>query len=82
MGVANFTKDLIFKEKYIAMFLQPEAWTDARRYDYNYKDFTLPFNVVLPTFIRRVGYPSTETDRNGKNVPSVASLTDKLWWDQ
>ena len=82
VGVAAFTKDLIFKEKYVAMFLQPEAWTDARRYDYKYKDFTMPLNAVLPTFIRRIGYPSTETDRNGKNVPAVSSLADKLWWDQ
>ena len=82
VGDAAFTKDLIFKEKYVAMFLHPEAWTDARRYDYKYKDFTLPVNAVLSTFIRRVGYPSTETDRNGKNVPDVGSLADKLWWDK
>jgi hypothetical protein len=82
VGVANFTKDHIFKEKYIAMFLHPEAWTDARRYDYKYKDFTLPVNAVLPTFIRRAGYPGTEKDRNGKNVPNVAALTDRLWWDK
>ena len=81
VGVANFTKAHIFKEKYIAMFLHPEAWTDARRFDYMYKDFTLPFNALLPNFIRRVGYPSSENDRNGSNVPAV-TLSDKLWWDQ
>jgi hypothetical protein len=81
VGVANFTKDLIFKEKYIAMFLQPEAWVDARRFDYQYKDFTLPVNALLTTFIRRSNYPSTETDRNAGNVP-VVTLTDKLWFDQ
>ncbi len=82
VGVANFTKDLIFKEKYVALFLQPEVWTDARRYDYKYKNFTLPVNAVLPAFIRRVGYPSSETDRNGKNVPALPVLTEKLWFDQ
>ncbi|MGK2864027.1 MAG: SusD/RagB family nutrient-binding outer membrane lipoprotein [Chitinophagaceae bacterium] len=82
VGEAAFTKDDIFREKYVAMFLHPEAWTDARRYDYKYKDFTLPVNAVLSSFIRRVGYPSTELDRNGANVPAVASLADKLWWDQ
>jgi hypothetical protein len=25
---------------------------------------------------------SGETDRNGKNVPAVSSLADKLWWDK
>lgn len=82
VGVAAFTKDLLFKEKYLAMFLHPEAWTDARRYDYKYKDFTMPVNAVLSTFIRRVGYPSTEEARNGENVPSVGGLDQKLWWDQ
>jgi hypothetical protein len=82
VGVANFAIDHIFKEKYVAMFLHPEAWTDARRYDYKYKDFTLPLNAALPTFIRRMGYPSSEKDRNGENVPNVGSLADKLWWDQ
>jgi hypothetical protein len=82
VGVAVFTKDLIFKEKYVAMFLHPEAWTDARRFDYKYKDFTLPIGAVLPTFIRRVNYPSSELSRNGANVPNVGSLTEKLWWDR
>ena len=81
-GVAGFTKDLLFKEKYIAMFLQPEAWTDARRYDYKYQDFTLPTNAVLTTFIRRSGYPSSEESRNAGNVPDVPGLDQKLWWDQ
>ena len=82
VGAGAFTKDLLFKEKYIAMFLHPEAWTDARRYDYKYKDFTLPANVVLSTFIRRVGYPSTEESRNAENVPGISGLDQKLWWDQ
>ena len=82
VGVNAFTKDLIFKEKYVAMFLQPEAWTDARRYDYKYKDFTLPQNAVLSSFVRRVGYPSTEESRNASNVPQVTGLDQKLWWDK
>lgn len=82
VGVAGFTRDHIFKEKYVAMFLHPESWTDARRNEYRYKDFTLPQNAVLPTFIRRMGYPSSEKDRNGANVPPVGSLADRLWWDK
>jgi hypothetical protein len=82
VGVAAFTKDLIFKEKYVATFLQPETWTDARRFDYKYKDFVLPGNAVLNTFIRRVGYPTSETSRNPENVPVVGSLADHLWWDK
>lgn len=82
VGVANFTRDHIFKEKYIAMFLQPEAWTDARRYDYKYKDFTMPTGAILPGFIRRVNYPTSELSRNGGNVPNINTLTERLWWDK
>lgn len=81
-GVANFTKALLFKEKYVATFLQPETWTDARRFDYQYKDFALPQHALLNTFIRRSGYPTSETSRNGENVPVIGSLADKLWWDK
>jgi hypothetical protein len=83
VGSANITLDLIFKEKYKALFLSPETWNDARRYNYQYKDFTLPLNAVVSSFIRRMVYPSVETSRNGANVPpGVTEVTQKLWWDQ
>jgi len=82
VGAGALTKALIFKEKYVATYLNPEAWNDARRFDYAYKDFTLPQNAVLPTFIRRLGYPSGERGKNGKNIPAVGALSDKLWWDK
>ncbi len=42
VGAAALTRELIFREKYVATYLNPEAWNDARRFDYQYKDFTLP----------------------------------------
>lgn len=84
MGVADFTVDDIFREKYVAMFLHPEAWVDARRYNYQYEDFTLPENLnpdLGGQFIRRLAYPDSELSRNGRNVPS-ANLTDRIWWDE
>ncbi|MGV3586671.1 MAG: SusD/RagB family nutrient-binding outer membrane lipoprotein [Adhaeribacter sp.] len=82
VGADNITLALIFKEKYVATYLNPEAWNDARRFNYAYKDFTLPVNAALPTFIRRLEYPTTsERSRNAANVPSVGSLSDRLWWD-
>ena len=84
VGVSNLTLDLIMKEKYVAMFLHPEAWVDARRYDYQYEAMTLPANhnpALSGQFIRRVIYPESETTRNGSNVPQV-TLGDRLWWDQ
>ena len=82
VGSANLTKVLIMKEKYVATYLNPEAWNDARRFDYAYKDFTLPQNAVLSTFIRRLSYPTGERSKNGSNIPNIGSLADKLWWDK
>src|SRR5690606_18246114 len=82
VGAANINLDLVFKEKYKALFLTPVTWDDARRHDYGYAAFQLPLNVVTPTYIRRLMYPSVETTRNGINVPTVTSVTDRLWWDQ
>lgn len=83
VGSANITLDLIFKEKYKALFLNPETWNDARRYNYQYKDFSFPLNVVASNYIRRMVYPSVEISRNGANVPpGITDVTQKLWWDQ
>jgi hypothetical protein len=84
VGPANLTIDLIMKEKNVAMFLQPEAWTDHRRFNYNYPDFDLPVNVnpdLNGNFIERILYPNSEITRNEDNVPTV-QLQQKLWWDQ
>src|SRR6478735_5354511 len=81
VGSANLALQLIFKEKYVGCFLSPVTWDDMRRFDYNYKDFTLPQGAVLPDFIRRTSYPSSETSANGGNAPTV-SLLDHLWWDE
>ncbi|MEO7046359.1 MAG: SusD/RagB family nutrient-binding outer membrane lipoprotein [Ferruginibacter sp.] len=80
VGAASLTLKLIMKEKYVACFLMPVTWDDMRRFDYAYKGFTLPVNATLPTFIRRMDYPTTEISRNGANVPD-ASRADHLWWD-
>lgn len=82
VGATNLTLDDIFREKYIITYLNPEAWNDLRRFDYKIKDFQMPINAKLPTFIRRLAYPSTERAENGANVPADASLDTKLWWDQ
>lgn len=82
VGAANLTRAMILREKFVATYLNPEAWNDARRYDYAYKDFTLPVNAVLTTFIRRLSYPSGERSKNGKNIPEISSLSEKLWWDK
>ena len=79
---ASLTLADIFKEKYVATYLNPEAWNDARRYDYKYKDFTIPANAVLNTYIRRVDYVSGERSKNGVNIPANVALSANLYWDK
>ncbi|HYF32768.1 MAG TPA: SusD/RagB family nutrient-binding outer membrane lipoprotein [Chitinophagaceae bacterium] len=82
VGEANLTLNLIFKEKYKALYLNPETWNDARRFNYQYQGFQLPLNVVVPTYIRRLVYPSVEISRNGANAPKISDVTSRFWWDQ
>ena len=84
VGAANITLPLIMKEKYVALFQHPETWNDARRFEYQYEDMTLPANhnpELGGEFIRRVNYPDSEISRNGANVPSL-TLLDRIWWDE
>lgn len=83
VGAADLELADIFRQKYIALFLNPEAWVDARRFDYQYEDFTVPQNLnpdLNGEFLRRLGYPDSEISRNGRNVPDV-TLLDPVFWD-
>lgn len=80
---ATFGIDKVMKEKFVAMFLMPEAWNDARRYDYAYTDFQIPENhnpALNGEMIRRVSYPDSEFQRNEAQVPQK-TLTDRIFWD-
>ena len=79
-GTAAVTVDDVFREKYAALFLSPETWVDARRYNYGYADFTLPPGATLPSYPLRVLYPDTETNRNAANVPDV-TMSTPIFWD-
>lgn len=82
VGAGNLTVDDIMREKYVAMFLIPEAWNDARRYDYGYEGFRSPANSALGgQMIRLVRYPDSELQRNQDNVPTRTML-DRVFWDQ
>src|SRR5690606_14555591 len=84
MGAGALTINDIFKEKYVALFLHPESWNDARRFDYQYQDMELPGNLnpdLGGQYIRRLPYPDNEVSRNGANVPDV-TLLDRIFWDE
>ena len=81
VGAANLSVNEIMKEKYIATFLNPETWNDARRFDYQYEGFEAPANSALGgEMIRLVRYPDSELQRNQANIPNRTML-DRVFWD-
>jgi hypothetical protein len=85
VGPAGLRMELIMREKQIVLFLNPEAWVDTRRYDYNpalFAGMAVPQNQNLDlagSFIRRAIIPQDEITRNPNAL--VLLLTDKVWWD-
>jgi len=76
----------IMKEKYIALLLNPEVYTDIRRYNFStdvYKGLDLPVNqnpVMSGRWPGHLLYPSDEVEKNS-NLQQV-NFWDKVWWDQ
>jgi hypothetical protein len=70
----------IMYEKYVALFLNPEAWTDWRRTGYP----QLTANVgVLSEIPRRFIYPTNENLYNSNEINQNSTLLNpRLWWDQ
>lgn len=82
-GAASLTITDIMLQKYIALFLQMETWTDMRRYQYSttvYPGLVPPFKNLLGAgvYVQRAKYPDNEPGRN-PNVPQVANQAVKLW---
>ncbi|NBW36969.1 MAG: SusD/RagB family nutrient-binding outer membrane lipoprotein [Cytophagia bacterium] len=78
---------LIMTQKHIALFTQPESWTDWRRTG-------LPALTPVPSAVinvsnpngqipRRLAYPISERLFNAANIPSAnpSVQTPKMWWD-
>lgn len=88
VGEANLTLEHIMREKQTILFLNPEAWTDVRRYDYNaslFRGIALPVNQNAEMGgqqIRRAMYPLDEVNRNPNAQATLKPMTEKVWWDQ
>lgn len=78
--VQDLTLEDIMTAKYIAMFLNPEAWADWRRTGLPMLEPPVD-NVLNDQFPRRFPYPAMEYFYNAENVPDNVGLTDKVWWD-
>ncbi|QHS60612.1 SusD/RagB family nutrient-binding outer membrane lipoprotein [Chitinophaga agri] len=76
---ANITLKDIIEQKYIALFLSPEVWTDWRRT--GFPQLTAPDgNVLGGALPRSLFYPSSEI-RYNTNTPANTRLTRRVWWD-
>ena len=89
VNAANLSLEEIMKEKYVALFINPEAWSDLRRHDYDpdiFRNFDLPaeHNPALNgQFVRRALYPNDELNRNLEEVEKVVrGLEEPVWWDE
>lgn len=74
----TITLDKIIMQKYVALFMSVETWSDWRRT--GIPTLALPANAVFNEIPRRYPYPTSEKIYNTANVPSVI-LTNHVWWD-
>jgi hypothetical protein len=89
---ASITLEKILTEKYFAMYLDPEAWTDWRRSVTTDRPNGVP--ALQPAansqqftggrLPRRWPYPISEVQQNRANVEAQgsATLTDRVFWDR
>lgn len=78
-GVGNLTLETIMTQKYIAMFLQPEVYSDWRR-----TGIPTLLPTSGPTVPVRWDYASTEYlfNTNSPAETAVSIYNDKVGWDQ
>lgn len=90
---ATITLDKIFTEKYIGLYLEPEAWTDWRRSITPDRPTGVPALTLAASsqqftsgrFPRRWPYPLSEVQQNRANVEAqgaATTLTDRVFWDR
>ena len=59
-GASQFTIADLMQQKYVAMYLQPEQWTDMRRYNYSSSTNGISYNGVFVYDVKNV--------HNGRNA--------------
>ncbi len=87
VGLGNLILENIMVQKYVALVLSTEIFTDLRRYDFStdvYPGLAFPANrnpdIPAGEWPRRAVYPYSEPDLNN-NITQV-NFWDRMWWDQ
>jgi len=79
----------IMRQKFIALFLNPETFTDYRRYDFSsnaFKNLKIPVNtdpVNGGKWMRRIVYSTNERSANAANYSAnFKPMITPVWWDK
>ncbi len=86
-GAATFTLADLMQQKYIAMYLQPEQWTDMRRYNYSSPTNEIMYDETYVYLVKNI------FDQTGTAIPTVENSTREYalarpfnlyvpYWDQ
>lgn len=78
--IQNGGVERLMTHKYVALFLQPETFSDWRRTGIPTLTPATD-NVTSGVIPRRWPYPQGELNANSNNVPDV-TITDRVFWDQ
>lgn len=78
VGADNLTLEDIITQKYLALYTDPEVFSDWRR-----TGMPALSPITGSQIPRRLPYAQTEIFSNPDNVPSVADVTifSRVWWD-
>lgn len=76
--IENVSLEQIITGKYIALFLNPEVWSDYRRTGY---PTLTPYEDSSQGIPRRLLYPQDEFANNPNNVPQDVDIFSRIWWD-
>ncbi|UII24417.1 SusD/RagB family nutrient-binding outer membrane lipoprotein [Fulvivirga maritima] len=84
--VVSLDLEHVMKEKYIALFLNFEAWNDMRRLNYDpdiFRGFEEPDYGGRSEPAERALYPTSEQNRNASSLsPHIREFTESMWKDQ
>ncbi|MCI4442686.1 MAG: SusD/RagB family nutrient-binding outer membrane lipoprotein [Lentimicrobium sp.] len=88
-GAAALELKDIMRQKFIALFLNPETFTDYRRYDFStnaFKNLTIPVNtdpINGGKWMRRLVYSTNERSANAANYSAnFKPMVTPVWWDK
>ncbi|MBP6460674.1 MAG: SusD/RagB family nutrient-binding outer membrane lipoprotein [Crocinitomicaceae bacterium] len=88
-GAAALELKDIMRQKFIALFLNPETFTDYRRYDFStnaFKNLKIPVNtdpVNGGKWMRRIVYSTNERSANAANYSAnFKPMVTPVWWDK